>query len=83
MREGKIVAVKGIGRWTAEMFLIFNLARPDVLPVHDLGVRRRFQIVSSKRKMPEPEQLERFGQRWKPYRTLAARYLWRAVDGEA
>jgi DNA-3-methyladenine glycosylase II len=61
--------------------LIFNLARPDVLPVHDLGVRRGFQSAY-RRKMPDPEQLEKFGQRWKPYRTLAARYLWRAVDGE-
>jgi 3-methyladenine DNA glycosylase/8-oxoguanine DNA glycosylase len=77
----KLTELKGVGRWTVEMFLIFNLARPDVLPVHDLGVRRGFQIAY-KKKMPEPEQLEKFGQRWKPYRTLAARYLWRAVDGE-
>jgi len=78
----KLTELNGVGRWTVEMFLIFNLARPDVLPVHDLGVRRGFQIAYGKRKMPEPEQLERFGQRWKPHRTLAARYLWRAVDGE-
>ena len=77
----KLTELNGVGRWTVEMFLIFNLARPDVLPVHDLGVRRGFQIAY-RRKMPEPEQLEKFGQRWKPYRTLAARYLWRAVDGE-
>jgi DNA-3-methyladenine glycosylase II len=77
----KLTELNGVGRWTVEMFLIFNLARPDVLPVHDLGVRRGFQIAY-KRKMPEPEQLERFGQMWKPHRTLAARYLWRAVDGE-
>ena len=77
----KLTELKGVGRWTVEMFLIFNLARPDVLPVHDLGVRRGFQIAYGKSKMPEPEQLEKFGQRWKPYRTLAARYLWRAVDG--
>ena len=77
----KLTELKGVGRWTVEMFLIFNLARPDVLPVHDLGVRRGFQIAYGKKKMPEPEQLEKFGQRWKPYRTLAARYLWRAVDG--
>jgi 3-methyladenine DNA glycosylase/8-oxoguanine DNA glycosylase len=77
----RLTGLKGVGRWTVEMFLIFNLARPDVLPVHDLGVRRGFQIAYGKRKMPEPEQLEKFGQRWKPYRTSAARYLWRAVDG--
>ncbi len=77
----KLTELNGVGRWTVEMILIFHLARPDVLPVHDLGVRRGFQIAY-RRKMPEPEQLERFGQTWKPYRTSAARYLWRAVDGE-
>lgn len=76
----RLTEIKGVGRWTVEMFLIFNLGRTDVLPVHDLGVRRGFQIAYGKRQMPEPEQLERFGERWKPYRTRAARYLWRAVD---
>lgn len=76
----RLTEIKGIGRWTVEMFLIFNLGRLDVLPVHDLGVRRGFQIAYRKRKMPAPEQLERFGQKWKPYRTIAANYLWRAVD---
>ena len=78
----ELTELKGVGRWTVEMFLIFNLARPDVLPVQDLGVRRGIQIAYGKRNLPEPEQLEKFGERWKPYRTLAARYLWRAVDGE-
>lgn len=76
----RLVTIKGVGRWTAEMFLIFNLGRPDVLPVHDLGVRRGFQIAYRKRKMPEPDALDRFGARWKPHRTAAAWYLWRAVD---
>jgi 3-methyladenine DNA glycosylase/8-oxoguanine DNA glycosylase len=76
----RLTEMKGVGRWTAEMFLIFNLGRLDVLPVHDLGVRRGFQIAYGKRKMPEPEQLERFGEKWRPYRTAAARYLWRSVD---
>jgi DNA-3-methyladenine glycosylase II len=76
----KLTEIKGIGRWTAEMFLIFNLGRPDVLPVHDLGVRRGFQIAYNKRKMPEPERLDDFGRRWGPHRTMAARYLWRAAD---
>jgi DNA-3-methyladenine glycosylase II len=76
----RLTEMKGVGRWTVEMFLIFNLGRLDVLPVHDLGVRRGFQIAYGKRKMPEPEQLERFGEKWSPYRTVAARYLWRAVD---
>ncbi len=77
----RLTELKGVGRWTVEMFLIFNLGRTDVLPVHDLGVRRGFQIAYRKRKMPEPDRLERFGQRWKPYRTLATRYLWRAAEG--
>jgi DNA-3-methyladenine glycosylase II len=76
----RLTQLKGVGRWTVEMFLIFNLGRPDVLPVHDLGVRRGYQLLYEKRKLPEPEALERFGVRWKPFRTTAARYLWRAVD---
>jgi DNA-3-methyladenine glycosylase II len=84
LRDAEIVErlteIKGVGRWTVEMFLMFNLGRMDVLPVHDLGVRRGFQIAYGKRKMPDPEQLERFGEKWRPYRTIAARYLWRAVD---
>jgi 3-methyladenine DNA glycosylase/8-oxoguanine DNA glycosylase len=78
----RLTELKGVGRWTVEMFLIFNLARPDVLPAHDLGVRRGFQIAYGKRKLPEPEWLAKFGRRWQPHRTLAARYLWRAVDGQ-
>jgi len=78
----RLTEVKGVGRWTAEMFLMFNLGRPDVLPVHDLGVRKGFQIAFRKRALPEPEYLERFGRKWSPYRTTAARYLWRAVDSE-
>jgi DNA-3-methyladenine glycosylase II len=76
----RLTEMKGVGRWTVEMFLIFNLGRLDVLPVNDLGVRRGFQIAYDKRRMPDPEQLERFGEKWRPYRTVAARYLWRAVD---
>jgi len=76
----RLTEMKGVGRWTAEMFLMFNLGRPDVLPIHDLGVRKGFQIAYGKRSLPEPEQLERFGQKWKPYRTTAAWYLWRVVD---
>jgi len=76
----RLTAIKGIGRWTVEMLLIFNLGRPDVLPVHDLGVRKGFLISHRKRKMPEPEQLARHGKRWSPHRTMAALYLWRAAD---
>jgi DNA-3-methyladenine glycosylase II len=78
--QQRLTQMKGVERWTVEMFLIFNLGRLDVLPVHDLGVRRGFQIAYGKRKMPEPEQLERYGEKRRPYRTIAARYLWRAVD---
>lgn len=76
----RLTEIKGIGRWTVEMFLIFNLGRPDVLPIHDLGVRRGFQVAYRKRKLPEPERLADFGRRWAPHRTHAARYLWRAAD---
>jgi hypothetical protein len=58
-----------------------NLGRPDVLPIHDLGVRRGFQIAYGKRKMPDPGQLARHGKRWAPFRSAAALYLWRAADG--
>jgi DNA-3-methyladenine glycosylase II len=77
---GTLTSIKGIGRWTAEMLLIFNLGRADVLPIHDLGVRRGFQVAYGKRSMPLPEQLDKFGLRWSPHRTTAARYLWRAAD---
>ncbi len=80
---GILTEIKGIGRWTVEMFLIFNLGRPDVLPVHDLGVRRGFQIAYRKRGLPTPEQLDKHGVRWAPHRTHAARYLWQAADSAA
>jgi DNA-3-methyladenine glycosylase II len=76
----RLTSIKGVGRWTAEMLLIFNLGRPDVLPVHDLGVRKGFQYAYGKRKLPEPEQLARYGLRWSPHRSAAAWYLWRAAD---
>ena len=76
----RLISIKGVGRWTAEMLLIFNLGRPDVLPVHDLGVRKGFQFAYAKRKLPEPEQLALCGVRWAPHRTAAAWYLWRAAD---
>ncbi len=76
----KYTAIIGVGKWTVEMLLIFNLGRPDVLPIHDLGVRKGFQIAYRKRRKPTPKELDRAGQKWKPYRSLAALYLWRAVD---
>jgi DNA-3-methyladenine glycosylase II len=76
----ELTAIKGVGQWTVEMLLIFNLGRPDVLPVHDLGVRRGYQVAYTKRRMPEPKELQRHGAKWAPYRSTAALYLWRMAD---
>jgi methylated-DNA-[protein]-cysteine S-methyltransferase len=76
----RLTAVRGIGRWTAQMLLIFRLGRPDVLPVDDYGVRKGFAAAFNKRALPTPEQLARHGERWRPYRTVASWYLWRALD---
>lgn len=76
----RLMKVRGIGRWTAEMFLMFNLGRPDVLPSHDLGIRKGFQMVFKKRGLPDPQQVDRHGEIWRPHRSTAALYLWRAVD---
>jgi methylated-DNA-[protein]-cysteine S-methyltransferase len=78
----RLVQVRGIGRWTVEMLLIFRLGRADVLPVHDYGVRHGFKLAYGKREMPTPKDLEKHGERWRPYRTIASWYLWRAVDLE-
>ena len=79
----RLSVVRGIGRWTAEMFLIFRLGRPDVLPVHDYGVRKGFQRAFRTREIPEPESVARRGERWRPFRTVASWYLWRSLDGAA
>ena len=76
----RLTQIKGVGRWTVEMLLIFSLGRPDVLPVDDFGIRTGFAIVYKKRKLPEPKQILKHGERWKPYRSIASWYLWRAVD---
>ena len=76
----RLIAVRGVGRWTVEMLLIFQLGRPDVLPVDDFGVRNGFRIAYGRRSMPKPNEVLRYGERWKPYRTAAAWYLWRAAD---
>jgi DNA-3-methyladenine glycosylase II len=76
----RLVSVRGIGAWTVEMFLIFRLGRPDVLPVHDLGVRKGWAITYGKRHMPAPKELLKFGERWRPYRTVASWYMWRACQ---
>jgi DNA-3-methyladenine glycosylase II len=76
----RLTAVRGIGRWTVEMLLMFQLRRPDVLPVDDFGVRHGFRLAYGHKEMPAPKALALFGERWGPYRSAAAWYLWRAVD---
>lgn len=78
----RLVAVRGIGRWTAEMLLIFQLGRPDVLPVDDFGVRKGFQLAHGHDEPPERDALLAHGERWRPYRSMASWYLWRASELE-
>jgi 3-methyladenine DNA glycosylase/8-oxoguanine DNA glycosylase len=75
----RLISVRGIGTWTVEMFLIFRLGRPDVLPIHDYGVQKGFAILYRKKAIPKPRELAAFGERWRPYRTVASWYMWRAV----
>jgi DNA-3-methyladenine glycosylase II len=75
-----LVPIRGIGRWTVEMMLMFRLGRPDVLPVDDLGIRKGAQLVDRLAAMPAPKALLERGERWGPYRTYASLYLWRIVD---
>ena len=76
----RLVSVRGVGAWTVEMLLIFRLGRPDVLPVHDLGVRKGWAITYGKKHLPAPHDLLKFGERWRPYRTVASWYMWRACQ---
>ncbi len=76
----RLVSVRGIGAWTVEMFLIFRLGRPDVLPIHDLGVKKGWSVAYGKKHMPTPKELLQFGERWRPYRTVASWYMWRAFE---
>ena len=75
----EITAVRGFGRWTAEMFLIFQLGRPDVLPVGDLGIRRAVERAYDLDELPKPDELERIAEPWRPQRTLACLYLWESL----
>jgi DNA-3-methyladenine glycosylase II len=77
-----LMRVKGIGRWTAEMFLIFRLQRPDVLPVGDLGIVRAVQRAYKLRTAPSPNRLTRIGEAWRPYRSVACWYLWASLNNE-
>jgi len=84
MSDAEIIArltqVRGIGRWTVEMLLLFDLGRPDVWPVDDYGVRKGFAKAFGRRKLPTPKQLMKIGEKWRPYRSVAAWYFWRALD---
>lgn len=79
----RLTAVRGVGPWTVEMLLIFELGRPDVLPVTDLGVRKGFARLHGLEVLPAPSALRKEGERWRPYRSVAAWYLWRAADSKA
>jgi DNA-3-methyladenine glycosylase II len=76
----ELVAVKGLGQWTADMFLIFHLGRPDVLPVGDLGVRRAVERLYGLEGLPSAAELEALGERWRPWRSLASLYLWESLE---
>ena len=77
----QLTMIKGVGKWTAEMFLIFTLRRSDVFPVKDLGVQKGFQIVYDLDELPTIEQMNEKAEKWKPYRTIVTLYLWYAVEG--
>jgi DNA-3-methyladenine glycosylase II len=78
----RLIQVRGIGRWTAEMLLLFDLARPDVWPIHDYGVQKGFAKTFGKRKLPTPKQLLKHGKKFAPHRSVAAWYFWRALDND-
>jgi DNA-3-methyladenine glycosylase II len=86
MTDDEVIAaltqVKGIGRWSAEMFLMFRLHRPDVLPVGDLGIVNAVKNVYGLRKKPTPDRIRKIGESWRPYRSVASWYLWRSLDNE-
>jgi DNA-3-methyladenine glycosylase II len=76
----QLVQVKGLGQWTADMFLLFHLGRPDVLPVGDLGIRRAAQIEYGLGELPNAAELRQIAEPWRPWRSLACLYLWRSLD---
>jgi DNA-3-methyladenine glycosylase II len=78
----EIVAVRGFGRWSAEMFLIFHLERPDVISGGDLGIRRAIQLLDGLEEMPTPDEVVKRGERWRPHRSLASIYLWESLAGD-
>ena len=76
----RLTKVRGIGRWTVEMLLLFDLGRLDVWPVADYGVQKGFAKTFGKKKLPTPKQFQEIGEKWRPYRSVAAWYFWRALD---
>ncbi|QQR73398.1 MAG: DNA-3-methyladenine glycosylase 2 family protein [Holophagales bacterium] len=76
----QLTAVRGVGRWTVEMLLLFTLGRPDILPVGDFGVRKGFALAYGREAMPTPHELQAHGEGWRPFRSVASWYLWRALD---
>ena len=78
--SAQLTAIKGLGQWTADMFLMFHLRRPDVLPVGDQGIRRAVQVQYRMRKLPDPKRLEKVARPWRPHRTLACLFLWSSLD---
>jgi len=78
----QLTAIKGLGPWTVHMFLIFHLARPDVLPVGDLGIRKAVQVLQGLAELPTPAELELIAEPWRPHRSLASLYLWRSLDNQ-
>jgi DNA-3-methyladenine glycosylase II len=75
-----LTAVKGLGRWTVDMFLMFHLGRPDILPVGDLGIRRAIQTEYGLKELPKPAEMEQIAEPWRPHRSLASLYLWESLD---
>ena len=82
--DGKVyealIAVKGLGRWSVDMFLMFHLGRPDILPVGDLGIRKAIQVHYGLQELPKAAEMERIAEAWRPHRTLASLYLWESLD---
>jgi DNA-3-methyladenine glycosylase II len=84
MPDGQVIetltAIKGLGRWTVDMFLMFHLGRPDILPVGDLGIRKAVQIHYGLKELPKAAEMEQIAEAWRPHRTLASLYLWESLD---
>src|SRR5271154_4298253 len=76
----QFMEIRGVGPWTVDMLMMFTLCRPDIMPVTDYGVRKGFQVLYRKRKLPSPQQLAKFSEKWRPHRSVAALYLWRIAD---